>query len=339
MSTSSYIQVNYPEPHLARTRKILSAHPEIRKFYGPSQTSLLWITFIVLFQIGMAFVMGQSPWWVILLISYTFGAIANHALFVFIHECTHNLVLKTTTGNCWATLFCNMPLVFPGAIPFRKFHLLHHRYQGELDKDADLPGPKEAAWIGGSLWRKALWLFFFAAVEGIVRPVRLKQISIFDRWFFASCALQILFLGVLGGFFGWGGIAYLFFSFLFSVGLHPVGARWIQEHYVVTPNQETYSYYGRLSPFIFHVGHHNEHHDFISVPWFRLPAVRAMAPEFYNSLTYHTSYIRLLWRFLTDRNFTLFNRIVRPGTAPSYPKNELRRTRTKFGAFELSGTT
>lgn len=315
MVASSYIAVNYPEPHPARMRKILASHPEIRKLFGPSATSLFWITAIVLLQCGVAFSMSRSPWWMILLASYTVGALANHALFVFVHECTHNLVLKTTRGNCWAALFCNLPLVFPGAIPFRKFHLLHHRYQGELDKDADLPGPGEAAWVGGSPWRKALWLFFFAAVEGIVRPVRLKHFSIFDRWFAVTCVLQVVFLGIIGLFAGWGGIIYLLLSTLFSVGLHPVGARWIQEHYVVAAPQETYSYYGPLSPFIFHVGHHNEHHDFISVPWFRLPTIRAMAPEFYNTLVYHTSYVRLLLRFLTDRNFTLFNRIIRSGMA------------------------
>ena len=56
-------------------------------------------------------------------------------------------------------------------------------------------------------------------------------------------------------------------SFVFSIGLHPVGARWIQEHYLIAPPQETYSYYGPLNKVAFNVGYHNEHHDFSFVPW------------------------------------------------------------------------
>ena len=69
-----------------------------------------------------------------------------------------------------------------------------------------------------------------------------------------------------------------------SVGLHPLGARWIQEHYLVFEGQETSSYYGPLNVVALNVGHHNEHHDFPSVPWNRLPAIRRSAPEVLRAL-------------------------------------------------------
>ena len=65
-------------------------------------------------------------------------------------------------------------------------------------------------------------------------------------------------------------LGYLFASFFFSVGAHPLGARWIQEHYVLFPGQETNDYYGPLNRFQMNIGYHNEHHDFPSVPWNRL---------------------------------------------------------------------
>jgi sphingolipid delta-4 desaturase len=104
---------------------------------------------------------------------------------------------------------------------------------------------------------------------------------------------------------------YLVLSSAFSVGLHPLGARWIQEHYIIKPGQETYSYYGPYNWVSYNVGYHNEHHDLMVVPWSRLPKLREMAPEFYNNLYYHTSYTSLLLRFLFDRSLTLHSRAVR----------------------------
>src|SRR5215813_10864202 len=67
------------------------------------------------------------------------------------------------------------------------------------------------------------------------------------------------------------GISYLVFAFFFSIGLHPVGARWIQEHYTYDFDQETFSYYGPINLVALNMGYHNEHHDLPSVPWNNLP--------------------------------------------------------------------
>jgi sphingolipid delta-4 desaturase len=96
------------------------------------------------------------------------------------------------------------------------------------------------------------------------------------------------------------------------VGLHPLGARWIQEHYLtLSPDQETYSYYGRLNGINLNVGFHNEHHDMPSIPWNNLPKLKQVAPEFYEPLLHHTSYTRLFFRFLFDQEISLFSRITR----------------------------
>jgi sphingolipid delta-4 desaturase len=60
------------------------------------------------------------------------------------------------------------------------------------------------------------------------------------------------------------------------------------------------------------MGYHNEHHDFPQVPWSRLPAVRAAAPEFYDHLYHHRSWTKLLFHVLFNRKFRPDNRIVRP---------------------------
>ena len=109
-----------------------------------------------------------------------------------------------------------------------------------------------------------------------------------------------------------------FLSSIFSIGLHPVGARWIQEHYLTFPgDQETFSYYGPVNVVGFNVGYHNEHHDLMRVPWSRLPALRRLAPELYEPLRCHRSWSRLLVRFIFDPSLSLYSRMTRgtPGVA------------------------
>ena len=48
-----------------------------------------------------------------------------------------------------------------------------------------------------------------------------------------------------------------------------------------------------------------------SVPWNNLPRLKALAPEWYDPLVSHRSLSRLIWRFLTDGNMSLFSRMIR----------------------------
>ena len=43
------------------------------------------------------------------------------------------------------------------------------------------------------------------------------------------------------------------------------------DFHAVFPGQETNDYYGWLNRIQLNIGYHNEHHDFPSVPWNRLP--------------------------------------------------------------------
>jgi sphingolipid 4-desaturase/C4-monooxygenase len=61
----------------------------------------------------------------------------------------------------------------------------------------------------------------------------------------------------------------------------------------------------------FNVGYHNEHHDFPSIPWNKLPQIKKAAPSYYDSLHSHKSWTVLFFRFLFDKEISLFSRIVR----------------------------
>ena len=316
-----------PLPHGERAKQILAAHPDVRALFGRDRRSALWTVLLVACQvaIGCALAVSDAPWWAIVIAAYGFGAFANHALFVLIHDYTHNVVFKTARANRLGSIFANIAIVFPAAIGFRNHHLLHHKYLGMPGLDADVPTPGEARWVGNSWWRKILWLGMLWAVEALVRPTTVTAIRTVDRWVVFNAVSMAAAMAPIVWFFGWWPVAYLCLSTLFSLGVHPVGARSIQEHFVFSEGQETYSYYGPLNKLSFNMGYHNEHHDFPHVPWSRLPAVRACAPEFYDRLFYHRSWTKLLLHVLFSREFRLHNRIVRP--MPEYKKGIIARRR------------
>lgn len=308
-----YIRVTYPEPHAARGRQMLAAHPELRSLIGPDPTSALWTIALVAAQLALALLVAGRRWYVWLPCAYILGATIDHALWALIHETAHNLVLRWRTGNRIVAIVANLPLVLPGAIPFCKYHLLHHRHMGDMEFDAGVPGPSESRVVGRSGIMKAIWIAGTFVVQGVIRPRRMTRIRMIDGWTIVNFVVQIGAMALLVARTGTGPITYLFASSILAIGFHPLGARWIQEHFALAPGQETYSYYGPLNKVSFNVGYHNEHHDVVTIPWSRLPQVRGAAPEFYDGLHAYGSWSGLFVRFLRDRDITLFNYIVRPG--------------------------
>ncbi len=308
--TKDFSYSNSPEPHKARTRAILKDHPEVRNLIGRNSASFFLILFVVALQISISFFIKDYPWWSALIAAYLIGAFANHSLFVLIHECAHNLIFKKRIFNILAGIFADLPNVVPSSVSFRAYHLKHHSYQGDYNLDADLASRWEAKFIGNSFFGKAFWLLFFPVFQAL-RPPRLKEIKFASAWTFVNWIAVFGFDVLIIMTFGWTAFLYFVFSFTFSIGLHPLGARWIQEHYLTSPPQETYSYYGPLNIFALNVGYHNEHHDFPSISWNKLPELKKEAPEYYNNLVYHKSWVKLWLKFLFDPKLSLFSRMVR----------------------------
>ena len=309
--TADFAYSTAPEPHRARTKEILQRHPEMRDLIGHNPATFLWTVGIVMVQFVLAWFATGLSWWLVVLLAYCVGAFANHALFVMIHDCTHRLVFKRKVPNMITELIANLPLFLPGSVSFHKYHLKHHSFQGVYELDADIPARWEARLIGHSALGKALWLLFYPVFQ-IVRPLRVKEISVLDPWSITNLAIQAVVDVSVYFILGPKALVYFGLSLFFAIGLHPLGARWIQRHYLTAQGgQETFSYYGFLNILAFNVGYHNEHHDFPSVPWNKLPRIRAIAPEVYDNLEYHTSWTRLLFRFLFDNKLSLWSRMLR----------------------------
>ena len=308
---NSYIQLETPNIHISRKREIGTKYPAVKELMGQNPWSLLWISLITGFQLTMAFMLKDSSFWLILLAAFCVGAFCGHALFAQIHECCHNLVFKRTWVNKLAGIYCDTCLVLPGALAFRKYHMVHHRHMGEYSKDADIASVEEAAFIGNSRFKKFLWVVFFGLSQAF-RPMRFDNIKLMDSWIFSNILYSLLVNILIFIFIGPMGLVYLGLSTFLGLGPHPVGGRWIQEHYVTKEGQETYSYYGPLNKLSFNVGFHNEHHDYMNIPWNNLPKLRKMAPEFYDNLHAYESWTAVLWNFVTDKGISVFDRILHP---------------------------
>jgi sphingolipid 4-desaturase/C4-monooxygenase len=308
-----FYQADFEQPHPERTRAILKAHPEVRSLMGRNPWTALIGLLVVAAQTGIAFGvsrLGPHGWWVGLLLAYGFGAFANHCTYVIIHDATHNLVFRSRILNKLVAIGADLPNLLPAAVSFGIYHLKHHAHQGDYEVDADIPNQWEARLVANKWYRKALWLFFFPIFQ-LTRPPRLKAIAMWNRWTVVNIVAVLGYVLAVYFVCGWLGLWYLGLSFFFSVGLHPVGARWIQEHYTLDPDQETFSYYGPINRVALNVGYHNEHHDFPSIAWNNLPGLRRLAPEFYDTLRSHSSWTRLLLQFVFDQRYNLFSRVER----------------------------
>ncbi len=219
------------EPHRLRTKKILQQHPEVSELIGKNKYTIFAVVGLVFFQVALAWLLKGSSWWLIFGAAYLLGAFADHSLFVMIHECAHHLLFKSRAANRFAGILANLPQLFPSSISFERYHIKHHSFQGIHELDADLPNRWEARLINNYFIGKCVWLLFYPLFQ-IFRIYRLREIKPFDKWVALNWALEAVFIAAIWYFLGPKAIVYLLASFFFSVGLHPLGARWIQEHYL-----------------------------------------------------------------------------------------------------------
>jgi len=315
LAAAGFLKTKANRPHPWRKTGILHAHPEVELLAGTDLRTFYLTLMIVFVQTCIAWVfggLGVSFWWLALIAAYGFGAFANHALFVVIHDATHNCIFKRVFLNKWAAIVADLPNTVPTAIGFRCYHIKHHSHLGDYDYDADLPSHWEARVFGHSTLGKAAWMFLFPILQ-LTRLGRLRAtVPMRGRWTLINTACLLAYDLVIFYGFGSNGLVYLFASFWFSVGgLHPLAARWVQEHFTFDPAQETFGYYGPLNIVALNIGYHNEHHDFPDVPWMRLPELKKMAPEFYDGLKAHRSWLGLFLQFIFDPRYTLYSRIDR----------------------------
>lgn len=170
-----------------------------------------------------------KSFWLLFSLAYCVGGVANHALMLAIHEISHGMGFGTAhpTANKLFAIFANLPIGVPMSISFKKYHLEHHRYQGDELLDTDIPTHMEAAFFTNPL-RKCIWCFlqpFFYTLRPLfVHPKPLERLEL------VNIIVQIIFDLIIVRAFGWHILAYMVCGSILAMGLHPVAGHFISEH-------------------------------------------------------------------------------------------------------------
>lgn len=223
---------------------------------------------IIASQLYLASLSVHWGWPLFLFVAWSYGGASSHALSLMTHELSHNLLFKTPILNSYFGIFCNVAMGLPSStyakililiylqiyfkivhifllhpsfssplfcLPtcsmFKRYHMEHHQYQGDKDKDMDLPTSWEGRFFTNTPL-KALWLLlqpaFYALRPTIVRPKKPMKLDILNTvTIVCTDALIVYYISPWALF-------YLILSTLLGMGFHPVAGHFISEHYVVS---------------------------------------------------------------------------------------------------------
>jgi len=268
---------------------------------------------LVTLQLANSVIFGNAGWPVWLLACYLGGSFLTHSLFLSIHEVTHNTAFKTQWMNDALAITANLGILIPYAMVFRDYHADHHRYMGWDGVDTDLPTAFELRLLdsfAGKLFFLTFQTLFYA-----VRPMMVKT-KRFQTRHIVNWVVCISFGVFWASVYGMWPVLFLVAGIVMAGTFNPASGHFVSEHYNIkdpegTGNQETFSYYGRWNLVCFNVGYHNEHHDFPSIPWTRLPQLYATAKEFYDPLVKTESWLGTVMHFLWNHNIGMFSRVKR----------------------------
>ena len=186
---------------------------------GPDPHLKYHVAALVFVQITTCWMvyLSQCSWFTIMLLSYCFGGVINHSLTLAVHEVAHNLAFghSRLIANRAFGMFANLPIGIPMSISFKKYHLEHHRYQGDEILDTDIPSLLEAR-IFCNTMLKIVWVLlqplFYALRPFFVNPkppTRLEHLNL---------VVQLAFNLSIYYFFGIKPVAYLICGTLLSMG-------------------------------------------------------------------------------------------------------------------------
>ncbi|MDE0887561.1 MAG: fatty acid desaturase [Myxococcota bacterium] len=312
--------------HHEMRREALRNHPEIRELFGSDPRPALAIPVLLALHWGTAWLLRDSGLFVIFLVSFFWGQLLVHSAGALLHDAAHRAVFRGKRTKVAFDIGLEMIMgTYGRLLTYQHEHMSsHHPHIGDYERDYEHedtcrylarrsfhrkhPRFRRLTTIVEILINLLPFGFliageviprFYKAVTGreTKDPQRDIAATKADPW------MMSLFIGVTltvnaGLFFafGWKALLYHIWSlshFIGKCGVTNLGQS-LSEHPDGDVVDPTCSTYGPINWILFNTGYHNEHHTFPNVPCFRLPKLKAIAPEVFHA-TSHKSYARLWW--------------------------------------------
>lgn len=306
---------------------------KIRPWRVTFDIAMFWGMVLGTFAIAFAF----PHWWVWALCFVAMGCLQN-AIITWTHEASHSNLNRNKKLNDRVADFL---LAGPAGISvnqYRWHHVAHHKYLGDPEKEVEL-----VAWLcvrGGHLFSEiARHCLGLSALNIIRRKKRFTQPGATHPppppRSVAAWAGFIVMNGALFALCWWQGVWFLYLLLwvapLFTIGLMLSNLRTVVEHQTSAETCDfprmpmlgftrvvECSWLERvlIAPIGLH--YHFEHHLFPSVPYHRLPEVRAALRRkgFYEQpgIVKERGYLRTLWRLSMRKGYGM--RILNPFAEP-----------------------
>lgn len=337
--TEDFHWTTQPISHPKRRRQILAKYPEVESLNGYDLRAGVYSICVTLLNIWFAYKMSvwDLNWWWVMVLTYAVSGTLNHVLFLSMHEASHCALFPGRKSHEFYVIFCNLSMGVPAGMGFLRYHLDHHVWMGTDQLDPDIPSEFEARLFRSRVGKVifVLLLPFTYTIRPMLRnpkpiiPMELLNWVTVLLW---DCLIYVY----------WGpkSLCFLVAGTLLSMSIHPLNGHLIAEHYQFPKGQglqETWSTYGLENVITFCVGYHVEHHDFPRIPGYRLPQLKAIAPEFYD-LPYHTSWIRCVYDFIMDPRVTPYSRVKRTsprGGTVQPPHRPMLKEPEELGSYWL----
>jgi sphingolipid delta-4 desaturase len=286
------------EYHSKKAQELISEYPQIRDLYGAFPISLLPILLLISIQWLIAFsLVGQSIL-AVFIASFFMGQFIFHSLSTFVHETSHQLVLKGKNSSLFVLWLIELGLLSWG-ISY-KYYLAHggchHSHLNEYEHDNELLDQSEVVFLTeNTIWRyKEVVLSILPG--GIFLIAQLRSLFITSdnqrklkpkskNGAFSNIILlsNALIHTLLLYFVGWQASLYFFWSLSIIFGYWGISfhGQNIREHNIEGRGL-SYSSYGWSNFLLFNSGYHDEHHTFPKIAWIHLPKLRAAAKDKFN---------------------------------------------------------
>ena len=305
---------------------LLQRHPQIHQFAGPDYRTAFAVPVLLAIHWGIAWSVSQTNVLAVFLVALLLGQVVIHSAAALVHETAHRLIFSKRLPKLLFDLHLELILgSFGRQLTYQHEHISsHHPHIGDYERDyehedicgfvarrkyrSEYPGRQRfvtmmililhALPLGFLLADRVVPIFYRSAVGqaakdadrhiGATKPRRSERLMFISVSLLANAILFLLF-----GFWGWLYHNWSLSLFLGKCGISNLGQS-LSEHdgdNLVNPTKSTYGWINRI---LFNTGYHNEHHTCPNVPWHRLPALKRIAPDLFNSEN-TKSYVQLWW--------------------------------------------